>query len=387
MKNSPKIYLDHSATTPVAPEVIEAMLPYFGKIYGNAASIHSFGQEAKVALEGARRSIAATLGADPGEIVFTAGGTEGNNWAVKGVAAMSDGKKNHIVTSTAEHQAVLYPCRYLEKQGFVVTYLPVDETGRVSVRDVVQALRRETCLVSLMHSNNEVGTINPIEEIAAITKERGVVLHTDAVQSFGKLPLNVRTLGVDLLTLSGHKIYGPKGIGALYVRQGLRLEKLLHGGKHERNRRAGTENVSAAVGLGKAAQVARERLEHDLRHLTTLKGELKKSMEKTIPGVQFNGCPEKSHPAILNVAFEGVASDSLLLSLDLKGIAVSNGSACASGTVEPSHVLRAMGVPTALAGSALRFSFGRGNTLAEIERTVASLSEIVERLRKLRRRA
>ena len=385
--SSRRIYFDHSATTPVDPEVVDAMLPYFGQVYGNASSIHSFGQEAKVALEEARRSVAAIIGAGPGEIVFTSGGTEGDNWAIKGTASYAGTGKNHIVTSTAEHQAVLSTCRFLQKKGFEVTYVPVDQSGRVSPERVAAAVREDTCLVSIMHANNEVGTLNPIADVAAMTRERGILFHTDAVQTFGKLPLDVREMPVDLLTLSGHKLYGPKGIGALYMRQGLRLDNLLHGGKHERQRRAGTENVAGAVGLGKAAALAAGRMTEDARHLEKLHKALRGGIEERIPGAHFNGHEAAFHPGILNVSFEGAASDSLLLSLDLKGIAVSNGSACTSGTVEPSHVLKAMGLPAHLAGSALRFSFGRGNTLEEIETTLAALTETLQRIRKIKRRA
>lgn len=386
MAKSTRIYLDHSATTPVDPAVVEAMLPYFTKTFGNASSIHSFGQDAKVALEDARRQLADLIGADPGELVFTSGGTEADNWAIKGAAYFFEGRKKHIVTSAVEHHAVLYTCKYLEKRGFEVTYVPVDEYGMVQPERVADAIRPDTLLVSVMHANNEIGTINPIGEIAEAAHEKGVWLHTDAVQTVGKIPVNVRDLDVDLLSLSGHKIYGPKGIGALYIRRGLQLEKFLHGGRHERDRRAGTENVPGAVGLGKAAEICRQRMEADLAHLRALAQELQSQIEETIPGVRLNGHPTQRVPGILNFSFEGVESDSLLLSLDLKGVAVSNGSACTSGTVEPSHVIKALGLGNHLANSAIRFSLGRGNTSEEIDRAVTALQEVLERLRRLRRR-
>jgi len=380
---SQKIYLDHSATTPVAPEVVEAMLSFFTQNFGNASSIHAFGQDAKVALEDARRQVAALIGAEPAEVVFTSGGTEADNWTIKGAAFAFEGRKNHIITSAVEHHAVLYTCKYLEQRGFDVTYLPVDEHGMVSPQRVADAIRDDTFLVSIMHANNEIGTLNPIREIGAITRERGVLLHTDAIQSVGKIPVRVRELNVDLLSLSGHKLYGPKGIGALYMRQGIQLEKYFHGGSHERDRRAGTENVPCAVGLGMAAEIAQQRIEEDIVKLRQLRDHLLTQITQAIPDVHRNGHPEKSLPGILNLSFPGAASDSLLLSLDLKGIAVSNGSACTSGVVEPSHVLKALRLPKNLANSAIRFSLGRDNTSEQMERVVEALQEIVARLRRL----
>ncbi len=384
--SSNRIYLDHSATTPVAPEVLNAMLPYFSKHFGNASSIHTFGQDAKVALEQARGQISKCIHAQPAEIVFTSGGTESNNWALKGTALVFAGQKKHIITSKIEHHAVLYPCQYLEKRGFDVTYLPVDEVGMVSPQQVAEALRDDTFLVSIMHANNEIGTINPIAEIGKIAREHGVLFHTDAVQTFGKLPIDVKNMTIDLLSISGHKIYGPKGIGALYIRQGLRLEKLLHGGRHERDRRAGTENVTGAVGFGKAAEISLNRMEDDLAKMQQLSADFSSELQQSISGIHFNGHERKRLPGIVNVSFEGVESDSLLLSLDLEGIAASNGSACTSGIVEPSHVITALGLPGHLARSALRFSFGRENTSDEISYTVHTLQKILTRLRRLKRK-
>jgi len=380
-----RIYLDHSATTPVDERALAAMLPFFTQTYGNATSIHSFGQEAKVALENARRKIAAVIGATPGEIIFTAGGTESNNWAIKGAALHYGDQKKHIITATTEHHAVLHTCRFLEKQGFNISFARVDEHGAVDPERISAMLRDDTFLISIMHANNEVGTINPIVEIAQIAHDKGILFHTDAVQSYGKIPIDVGVAPIDLLSISAHKIYGPKGIGALYMRQGTKIAKFLHGGRHERDRRAGTENIAAAVGFGAATEISHDKTfeGNDLRHLRDL---LQAKILAGISGVRVNGHPENRLPNLLNLSIEGVESDSLLLSLDLKGIAVSNGSACTSGTIEPSHVLQAMGVRKDLAKSALRFSFGRQNCLAEVDACVEALIEIVTRLRKFKKR-
>ncbi len=379
--NHQRIYLDHSATTPVDPQVVEAMLPFFTERFGNPSSIHWFGQQAKVALEDARRQIAALIGAEPGEIVFTAGGTEADNWAIKGAAYFFEGKKKHIITALVEHHAVLHSCHRLQKKGFDVTYLPVDQYGRVAPERVLEAIRNDTCLVTIMHANNEIGTINPIRDIGAIARERGVLFHSDAVQTVGKLPIHVHDMNVDLLSLSSHKFYGPKGIGALYIRRGLQIEKLIHGGSQERDRRAGTENLAGAVALGKAAEICRKRMADDEGKLRQLSHEFYTKVTQHIPNVHLNGHKTERLPGILNLSFDGCASDSLLQNLDLKGIAVSGGSACSSGMAEPSHVLSALGLPMNLAISAVRFSLGRENTSEDMDYTVESLKEIVERLR------
>jgi cysteine desulfurase len=381
-----RIYFDHSATTPVAPEVVEAMLPFFTGTFGNASSIHQFGQKAKVALEDARRQVAALIGAEPSEVVFTSCGTESDNWAIKGAAYFFEGKKKHLITSMAEHHAVLFTCNYLHQRGFDVTYLPVDKFGMVSPASVADAIREDTFLVSIMHANNEVGTVNPISEIGKICRERGVLFHTDAVQTVGKLPINVINMNVDLLSLSGHKFYGPKGVGALFMRRGRQLEKFIHGGHQERDRRAGTENVAGAVGLGKAAELCQMRMEEDERWLAKLSGELYSKIQETISGVYLNGHETQRLPGILNLSFDGVSNDSLMQNLDLKGIAVSGGSACNSGMAETSHVLNAMGRPMNLAISAIRFSLGRGNTSEDIDYAVAVLKEVVERLRTVKKK-
>jgi len=379
------IYLDHAATTPVRPGVLEAMLPYFSQTYGNASSIHGFGREARKALENAREVVAGCIGAAPKEIYFTSGGTESDNLAIKGVALANRdrNKGQHLITSSTEHHAVLSSFKYLEEQGFEATYLPVDRFGIVELAALEEAIRPDTALVSVMLANNETGTIQPVRQIAEVAKRTGVPVHTDAVQAVGKLPVNVDELGVDLLSISAHKIYGPKGIGALYVRRGTRIIPLQHGGHHERNRRAGTENVAGIVGLARAMELAQEELPRAARRLAALRNRLERRIRETIECTYLNGHPEKRLPNILNVGVEFVEGESLLLSLDMRGIAVSTGSACTSGTLEPSHVLRAMGVDAALAQGSLRFSFGRQNTDEEVDVVVSALAEIVDRLRQM----
>jgi len=359
------------------------MLPYYREKFGNASSIHTFGQEARAAVEEAREKVAQLIHADPSEIVFTSGGTESDNYAIKGVAYALRDRGRHIITSKAEHHAVLHTCEYLESQGFKVTYLSVDRYGMVDPDDVRRSITDQTILITVMHVNNEVGTINPIEEIGAIAREKGVYFHTDAVQSYGKIPIDVRKQPVDLLSLSGHKIYGPKGIGALFIRRGTRMEKLIHGGGHERNRRAGTENVPAIVGLGKAAEICSQRMEEEGQRLARLRDHFYRSLSERVPGVVLHGHPTQRLPGNLHVSFEGVEGEAVLLSLDLKGIAASSGSACTSGSTEPSHVLMAMGVPPEVARGGLRFTLGRSTTLEDIDYVVEALEEIVIRLRKL----
>jgi len=376
-----RIYLDHNATTPVHPEVLEAMLPYYRDKFGNASSVHSYGREAREAIDEAREQVAELIGADPREIVFTSGGTESDNFAIKGVAFLNKDKGNHIITSAIEHHAVLNTCKYLERKGFEVTYLRVDEYGVVDLNQLVDSITDRTVLITIMHANNEIGTIQPLEEIGRIAKERGIPLHTDAVQTVGKIPLSVDELQVDLLSLSGHKIYGPKGVGALYVRRGMRLEKLIHGGHHERNRRAGTENVPGIVGLGKAAQLALKNMDREREHLWKLSERLKEGIMKRVEFVRQNGHPQNRIPNTINLSFEFVEGESIVLGLDIHGICVSTGSACTSGSLEPSHVLMALGVPPELAHGSVRFSLGSGNTEEEMDYTVEKVAEVVERLR------
>ena len=383
------MYLDNSATTAMAAEVIEAMLPYFADEMGNAQSVHSFGQRAKAAVEKARREVAALINAAPGEIVFLSGGTEADNLALRGIAEAHGDFGRHIITTKIEHPAVLATCEALEAAGYRVTYLPVSRNGIVSIDDIRQALSDDTILISVMLANNETGTIQPIAEIAGVAAEaraRGLDhlhFHTDAVQAVGKIPVDVKRLGVDLLSLSGHKFHGPKGIGALYVRKGTRLGKLLYGGHHERDRRAGTENVPGIVGLGRAAELARTHFDERMNRMRELRDYLEQEVISRFPGVRVNGDKQQRVPNVSNMSFDGVDGESLLISLDLKGIAVSTGSACASGSLEPSHVLQALGLTRQEVRGSLRFSLGAFNTRGEIDYAVSVLAETVTRLREM----
>lgn len=382
-----KVYLDNSATTPVAPEVLEAMLPYFSSDWGNAQSVHSFGQRAKAALERARRQVAALVGASAAEIVFTSGGTEADNLAVRGIAQAHREHGRHIITTKIEHPAVLASCEALESEGFRVTFLPVDRGGVARVEDVRAAIDEETILISVMHANNETGAVQPIEEIGRLVIEarsRGLshlYFHTDAVQSAGKLAVDVRKMKVDLLSISGHKIHGPKGAGALYVRKGVRLARLFYGGHHERDRRPGTENVPGIAGLGRAAELARAHLDDRIDSMRELRDLLEREVTTRIMNVRINGDTRRRLPNISNMSFQGVDGESLLIALDLKGIAVSTGSACASGSLEPSHVLTSMGLSREEVRGSLRFSLGARTTREEILYTARALEEIVLRQR------
>ena len=376
-----RIYLDHAATTPTDPEVVAAMLPYFTDAFGNPSSIHSFGQEARVALEEARDKIASLIGARSEEIVFTSGGTEADNFALIGIAHANEGKGNHIITTAIEHHAVLETCKSLERRGFEVTYLPVDSYGLVDPDDVQKAITNKTILISVMHANNEVGTIEPIAEIGKIARERGIPFHTDAVQTVGHIPVDVNELGVDLLAMSAHKLYGPKGVGALYIRKGTRIAPLLHGGEQERRRRAGTENVAAIVGLGKAVEIAQREMGAEVERLTSLRDKLIEGLMGRIEHIRLNGHPTQRLPGNVNVSIEYVEGESMLLNLDLEGIAASTGSACSSSSLEPSHVLMAMGLSHELAHGSLRFSLGRKTNQEDIDRVIEVLPTVVARLR------
>ncbi|MFH1336055.1 MAG: cysteine desulfurase NifS [Candidatus Zixiibacteriota bacterium] len=378
-----RIYLDHNATTPVHPEVLEAMLPYFKDKFGNPSSIHGFGREAKVALEEAREKVAQLLGVSSSEIFFTAGGTESDNLAVKGVAFANRNKGKHIITSRIEHHAILESCKFLEKEGFTVTYLPVDSKGVVDPEDLRKAIRDDTILVSIMYVNNEVGSIQPMEDISGMVKDKGIYLHTDAVQAVGKIPIDVRKLNADMLSLSGHKIYGPKGVGAIYIRKGVRITPWSHGGHHERSRRAGTENLPGIVGFAKAAELAFRDLDDQNRHLKNLTETFYRKLVEKVPDVILNGDLNSRAVNTLNLSFKGVEGESVILSLDLKDVAVASGSACTSGTLEPSHVLSAMGIAPEIAQGAIRFSFGRDNTLEDVEYVTSIIPEIVNRLRSM----
>lgn len=379
-----RVYLDHNATTPMHPEVKAAMLPYFDQFFGNASSIHAFGREARAAVDEAREKVAALIGAEPAEIIFTSGGTESDNFAIKGLAYQSShrGKGNHIITTPIEHHAVTNSCDYLQKRGFEITHLHVDKFGIVEPEEVKKAIKSTTILVSAMHANNEIGTIEPIEEIGRICRENNVPFHTDAVQSYSKIPINVKQMNLDMLSLSGHKIYGPKGVGAIYINRRLRpFDNLLHGGQHERNRRGGTENVPGIVGLGKAAELAKAHMAEESEHLYRLTKRLKEGIFERIDKVTQNGHPERRLPGTLNFTFSGVSGEGLILSLDMEGICVSTGSACSSGSLEPSHVLAAIGLtPDMIQGSA-RFSLGRGNSEEDIDYVLEKLPQVIKRLR------
>lgn len=376
-----RIYLDYAATTPTHPDVLKAMLPYFTEIFGNPSSIYSYGQEAKAAIEEARSKVADFIGAKNEEIVFTSGGTEADNYAIKGVAFANEAKGNHIITSAIEHHAVLETCKFLEKRGFKVTYLPVDEHGLVNPDDVKKAITAKTVIVSIMHANNEVGTIQPIAEIGKITREGGIYFHTDAVQTIGHIPVNVNELGVDLLSISGHKLYGPKGVGVLYIRKGTRLVSFMNGGDQERRRRASTENTPGIVGLSKAVELARPDMDEEARRLTGLRDQLIKGIFEHIDHIRLNGHPSKRLPNNVNISVEFIEGESMCLNLDLEGICVSTGSACTSSTLEPSHVLMAMKIPVEQAHGSLRFTLGKWTTEEEISQVVEILPRVVAKLR------
>ena len=376
-----RVYLDHNASTPVHPEVVEAMLPYFEERYGNASSIHRFGREARDAVEAARAEIAGFLGVEPDEIVFTSGGTESDNLAIKGIAHARG--RGHILTSQVEHHAVLRTGQALERAGFDVTYLPADGQGLVDPDDLRRAIRPDTILISVMYANSEVGTIMPIREMGQIARERGIPFHVDGVQAFGKIPLSVRADGINLLSASSHKIYGPKGVGALYIRKGTKMVPVQHGGDHERRRRAGTENVPAIVGFGKAVGVRARDMGEEADRVRALRDRLWRGTVARVPEVRLNGHPERRLPGTLNLSFRGVDAESLLLALDLKGIGASAGSACTSGSLEPSYVLTAMGVPTEWSLGAVRCSLGRATTEADIDYVLEVLDPVVARIRAL----
>lgn len=389
---SKRIYLDNSASTRVDDEVVQAMLPYFTEAFGNASSTHQFGQRAKQAIEDARQQVALMLNAAPTEITFLSGGTESDNLAIKGIAEAQQEKvqdKGHIITSQIEHPAVLASCANLEKQGWRVSYLPVYQEGVVRIEDIRDAITDETVLITVMQANNELGTIQPIKEIAALVKarreagQRHLYLHTDAVQSVGKIPVDVKELGVDLLTLTAHKIHGPKGIGVLYVRKGVRLASQMHGGHHERDRRAGTESVPLIVGIGKASELVRLHLAERMERARALRDTLETEIFNRISKVSRNGDPERRVPNIANLNFDFVEGEGLQISLDLKGVAVSTGSACSSGSTEPSHVLMAIGLPRDNGYGSLRFSFGKDNTKEDVDYVLEVLPAVVEKLRKL----
>lgn len=382
---NPLIYLDNNATTPLDPRVLDAMMPYFREKFGNAASRnHKFGWDAEEAIENAREQAAAAIGATAKEIIWTSGATESNNIAIKGTAHMYAEKGRHIITQVTEHKAVIDPCKYLEQQGFETTFLKVDKLGRVNLDELRSAIRDDTILVSIMFANNEIGTIQSISEIGAMCKERGVLFHTDATQAFGKLPIDVETMGIDLLSASGHKIYGPKGVGMLYVRRKkprVRCEAVLHGGGHERGMRSGTLNVPGIVGFGAAAAIFQQERDQETERLTKLRDRLWNGLTEKLDDIYRNGDPDKALPGTLNVSFAFVEGESLMMGFD--NIAVSSGSACTSASLEPSYVLKSLGVGEELAHSSIRFTLGRFTTAAEIEQTIAQVTDTVLRLRSM----
>jgi cysteine desulfurase len=379
-----RVYLDHNATTPLDPLVADRMAQAMRDVWGNASSIHHFGQQAKAALDQARGAVGTLIGADASEIVFTAGGTESDNLAIRGAAeAIEPSGRKHLVASAIEHEAVLNTMKALARRGWRVTLVPVDASGVVSVDRMRDAITPDTALVSVMHANNEIGTIQPIAEIAAVAHERGALFHTDAVQSAGKIPIDVRALGVDMLTIAGHKFYGPKGTGALWMKRGVRLVSPLTGGKQERSRRAGTENVPALVGLGVAAEIAQQKMAGEAPRLAALRDRLEAGVLGAVSHTERNGAASPRVPNTTNISIDRVEAESLLIGLDLAGIAVSSGSACSSGTLEPSHVLKAMGLPHARTLGSIRFSLGAANTDADVDRVLEALPPIVEKLRSL----
>lgn len=377
------IYLDHAATTKIRDEVFDAMLPYLKEEYGNPSSVYALGRSAHKALDRAREQVRAALGARAArEIFFTGCGTESDNWAIRGVALENVQKGRHIITTKVEHHAVLDSCKYLEKLGWEVTYLDVDSSGQVSAGDVAGAIRPDTVLISVMFANNEVGTINPIQEIGELAREKGILFHVDAVQAVGHVPIDVENMGIDMLSLSGHKFYAPKGVGALYIRNGVTIEKFLQGGAQERRRRAGTENVASIVGMGEAITLAMQEMPEEMRRLGKLSAHMLSRLQKEIPGTRLNGHAEERLPGNVNISLPSVRSEAALFHLDLEGIACSSGSACTSGSVEASHVLLAMGLSEREARSALRFTMGRETTREEIDRTVDVLKKIAEQKEK-----
>ena len=387
-----RVYFDYNATGPLAPEAADGVARVMREVFGNASSVHHFGQQAKGVLDDARSAVAALIGGDPSEIVFTSGGTESDNFAIRGAAAVYDDieartGKRHLVASAIEHEAVLNTLKALGRRGWRTTLLPVDQSGVLAADRLREAITADTAIVSVMHANNEIGTVQPIAELAVIAHEHGALMHTDAVQSVGKIPVDVRALGVDLLSLSAHKFNGPKGVGALWIKRGTRLQPILTGGKHERNRRAGTENVPAIAGLGVAAALAAGKMAAEAPRLAALRDRLEEGILRGVPGTAVNGARDRRVPNTTNISFDRVEAESLLIALDLEGIAVSTGSACSSGTLEPSHVLRAMGLPTHRTQNSLRFSLGMSSNQEEVDRVVDVLPRLVEKLRGLTRKA
>ena len=377
-------YMDYSATTYVKPEVLDAMMPFFTEKFGNPSSFYGISRETKMAIDNARAQVAKAINCDPNEVYFTGGGSEADNWAIKGIATAHMKKGNHIITTKIEHHAVLHTCEFLEKFGFEVTYLNVNEEGFVDLKQLEEAITDKTILVSIMFANNEIGTIQPIKEIGALCREKKVLFHTDAVQAVGSVPVDVKEMNIDLLSLAGHKLYGPKGIGALYIRRGIRIDNLIHGGGQERGRRAGTENIPGVVGLGKAIELATENIEENRARLTVLRDKLIDGILERIPYARLNGPRgDKRLPGNSNISFEFIEGESILLSLDFEGICASSGSACTSGSLDPSHVLLAIGLPHEKAHGSLRTTLGAASTEEDVEKLLNELPPIIERLRNM----
>ena len=377
-------YMDYSATTYVKPEVLDAMMPFFTEKFGNPSSFYGISRETKMAVDNARAQVAKAINCDPNEVYFTGGGSEADNWAIKGIATAHMKKGNHIITTKIEHHAVLHTCEFLEKNGFEVTYLDVNEEGFIDLKQLESAITDKTILVSIMFANNEIGTIQPIKEIGAICREKKVLFHTDAVQAMGSVPVDVKEMNIDLLSLAGHKLYGPKGIGALYIRKGVRIDNLIHGGGQERGRRAGTENIPGVVGLGKAIEIATENIEENRARLTVLRDKLIDGVLERIPYARLNGPRgDKRLPGNSNISFEFIEGESILLSLDFEGICASSGSACTSGSLDPSHVLLAIGLPHEKAHGSLRTTLGAASTEEDVEKLLNELPPIIERLRNM----
>ncbi|HAE63128.1 MAG TPA: cysteine desulfurase NifS [Eubacteriaceae bacterium] len=374
-------YFDYAATTPLDSEVLKEMLPHMEENFGNPSSVYSYGREARKVIDDSREKVAKIIGAQSKEIFFTSGGTESDNWAIKGTAFANKDKGNHIITTSVEHHAVLHTCKYLEKQGFEVTYLPVDEYGLIDLDDLRNSIKDTTILITVMFANNEIGTIQPIGEIGKIAKEKKILFHTDAVQALGSIEIDVNTLGVDLMSISGHKIYGPKGIGALYIRKGVKIDNLIHGGAQEKKKRGGTENTPAIVGFAKACELAESNLQEQIKRTIQLRDYMIKGILEGIPEVKLNGHPEKRLPGNVNVSIRYIEGESILLSLDLLGIAASSGSACTSGSLDPSHVLLAIGLSHEIAHGSLRFSIGKYTTKEEVDFVLDKLPGIIQRLR------
>ncbi|PKM96386.1 MAG: cysteine desulfurase NifS [Firmicutes bacterium HGW-Firmicutes-1] len=377
------IYFDHAATTSTKKEVLDTMLPYFTESFGNPSSIYNFAVGNKNAIDVARDQVAIAIGADEKEIFFTSGGTEADNWAIKGIAESYKAKGNHIITTTIEHHAVLHTCEYLAKYGYEITYLPVDQYGQINLEDLRNAIKDNTILITIMFANNEIGTVQPIEEIGKIAKEKGVIFHTDAVQAVGHLPIDVHAMNIDLLSMSGHKLYGPKGTGALYVKKGIKLKAFIHGGAQEKGRRAGTENVPGIVGLGKAIELATAHMEEESIRQAKLRDYLIKEVLEKVPYTRLNGHKVNRLPNNVNFSFQFIEGEALLIMLDMKGISASSGSACTSGALDPSHVLLGIGLPHEIAHGSLRITFGEKSTLEEVDYLIEVLQGIVTRLREM----